>query len=85
MGAQDHCACPVPAVRPPQHHVVLTVSLWPVLEAECEGEGGVVFEELRREGVPPKVVRVLAGLTDKPTVNGAWEGQQVTLRATRGP
>lgn len=38
---------------------VLTVSLRSVLQTEGEREGGVIFEELGRESVPPKVVAVL--------------------------
>ena len=40
----------------------LTVSLWSVLETECEGDDGVVLEELRGEGVPPQVVALLRPL-----------------------
>ena len=40
----------------------LTVSLWPVLEAERECDDCVVLEELRGEGVPPQVVALLRPL-----------------------
>ena len=40
----------------------LTVSLWPVLEAEGERDDCVVLEELRGEGVPPEVVALLRPL-----------------------
>ena len=40
----------------------LTVSLWPVLEAEGECDDGVVLEELCGEGVPPEVVALLRPL-----------------------
>ena len=42
--------------------MTLTVSLWPVLEAECECDDCVVLEELGGEGVPPKVVALLRPL-----------------------
>lgn len=31
----------------------LTVSLWSILQTERQCEGGIVFEELSRERVPP--------------------------------
>jgi len=40
----------------------LTISFGSVLEAEGEGELGLVLEELGGEGVPPEVVRLLRPL-----------------------
>ncbi len=43
---------------------MLTVSLRPVLEAEGQGEIGVVLEELGGKSVPPEVVAVVSPLLE---------------------
>ena len=42
--------------------MILTVSLGPVLQTECERETGVILEELRGERVPPQVVALVRPL-----------------------
>lgn len=39
--------------------MILTISLRSVFQADVKGEGGVLLEELVREGLPPKVVTFL--------------------------
>ena len=37
----------------------LTVSLWSVLQAESDGQHGIILKELSRESVPPEIVTLL--------------------------
>lgn len=37
----------------------LTVSLWSILQAESDGQHGIILEELSRESIPPEIVTLL--------------------------
>ena len=37
----------------------LTVSLWPIFQAERQSQGGIVFKELSGESIPPQVITLL--------------------------
>lgn len=37
----------------------LTVSLWSILQAESDGQHGIILKELSRESIPPEIVTLL--------------------------
>lgn len=38
---------------------LLTISLWSILQAESDGQHGIILKELSRESIPPEIVALL--------------------------
>ena len=76
-GCQNSCGYPRMRIRMRSSDtpLTLTISFGPVFQAECEGEGGIVLEKFRSEGIPPEVVRVL------PTTRATISSQEITSKA----